>query len=86
MTEHTVSKRDSKAVKYTDFTSKEFSELMDYLEEPRSRQEIQEFCGLKSRDHLRNKVLVPLINVKKIDLTIPEKPQSSKQKYVRHSD
>ena len=86
VTEHTVSKRDSKTVKYTDFTSKEFSELMDYLEQPRSRQEIQEFCGLKSRDHLRNKVLVPLIEAKKIDLTIPEKPQSSKQKYVRHRD
>ena len=36
-------------------------------------------------DNLKNnicKILIPLIDSKKIKLTIPDKPTSSKQKYV----
>lgn len=50
-----------------------------------SYQEIQEFCGYKSRDYLRKNILTPLIEAGKVDMTIPEKPQSSKQKYVKHT-
>lgn len=59
-----------------------FASLREYLREPRSRAELQEFCKIKSRDHFRNKILNPLLNTKKIRLTRPEKPTSSKQKYV----
>lgn len=63
---------------------KELSDLMSFLEVPRTRKELQEFCNISSREYFRTKILNPLIEAKKIDLTIPDKPQSSKQKYVKH--
>ena len=42
---------------------------------------MQKFCEIKSRDHFRNKILIPLIDSKKIKLTLPDKPASSRQKY-----
>lgn len=68
----------------TDMSIEEFSKLMRFLEEPRTRKELQAFLGYKSRDYFRRKILLPLIEAGKIDLTIPDKPQSSKQQYVRH--
>ena len=56
--------------------------LREYLREPRSRAELQKFCKISSRDYFRNNILNPLINAEKIQLTIPEKPTSSKQKYI----
>ena len=64
---------------------KEYARLMEFLNVPRTRQEIQEFCGYKSRDYLRKNILAPLIEAGKVDMTIPEKPQSSKQKYVKYT-
>ena len=63
---------------------KELSDLISFLEVPRTRKELQEFCNISSREYFRTKILNPLIEAKKIDLTIPDKPQSSKQKYVKH--
>lgn len=68
-----------------DMDIEKFSELMEFMNSPRTRKELQDFCGYKSRDYFRNKILIPLINAGKIDMTIPDKPQSSKQKYVRKS-
>lgn len=67
-----------------DIDIKDYARLIEFLATPKSRKEIQEFFGYKSRDHLRKKILIPLIESGKIDLTIPDKPQSSKQRYVWH--
>ena len=64
---------------------KEYAQLMEFLNVPRTRQEIQEFCGYKSRDYFRKNILTPLIEAGKVDMTIPEKPKSSKQRYVKHT-
>lgn len=64
---------------------KEYARLMEYLKEPRTRQELQAFCNYSSRDYFRTKVLNPLVEEGIIDLTIPEKPHSSKQRYVKHT-
>jgi ATP-dependent DNA helicase RecG len=65
------------------FHSRELLEkLREYLREPRSRAELQKFCGISSRDYFRNNILKPLIASKKINPTKPDKPTSSKQKYV----
>lgn len=64
-------------------SEKDYERLIDYLNVPRSRQEIQEFCGFKSRNYFVKNILNPLIESGRVDLTIPEKPQSSKQKYVK---
>ena len=60
-------------------------QLRDFLQVPKTRKEIQEFCGYKSRDYLSKIILKPLVKVGKIKLTIPDKPQSSKQQYVWHN-
>lgn len=52
--------------------------------QPRTRQELQAFCNYGSRDYFRTKVLNPLVEEGIIDLTIPEKPHSPKQRYVKH--
>jgi hypothetical protein len=56
--------------------------LREYLREPRSRAELQQFCHMSSRDYFRKNILKPLIVSKKISPTKPDKPTSSKQKYV----
>lgn len=63
-----------------------FARLREYLSEPRSRAELQKFCDIKSRDHFRNVILIPLLDSKIIRLTIPDKPTSSKQKYVWNNE
>lgn len=62
---------------------KEYARLMEYLEIPRSRRDIQEFCGYKSRDSFMKNILYPLIELGKINLLLPDKPKSPKQKYVK---
>lgn len=57
--------------------------LLDYCSEARSRAEIQAFCEISSRDYFRNKILLPLLESGRLKRTIPEKPNSSKQKYIR---
>ena len=48
----------------------------------RSRAEIIEFCGLKSRAQFATRYLMPLIENNKLAMTIPDKPKSKKQKYL----
>lgn len=38
--------------------------------------------GLSHREHFRHKILLPLIEQGLLTLTIPDKPNSSKQKYI----
>lgn len=56
--------------------------LIEFCTVPRSRQEIIEFLGF-SRYYSMSKIVQPLIDVGKISLTLPDKPKSSKQRYVR---
>jgi ATP-dependent DNA helicase RecG len=65
-----------------DIDAELLEKLREYLREPRSRAELQKFCGISSRDYFRNNILKPLIVSKKINPTKPDKPTSSKQKYV----
>ena len=57
--------------------------LLDYCTEARTRVEIQEFCKISSRDYFRKNILIPLLNSGRLKQTIPDKPNSSKQKYIR---
>lgn len=60
--------------------------LREYMREPRSRAELQSFCKISSRDYFRNKILNPLVEAGKVKLTIPEKPTSSKQRYIWNAE
>lgn len=55
--------------------------LLDYCREAKSREEIQTFCGIKSVRYIREQILQPLLKYNLICRTIPDKPNSSKQKY-----
>ena len=57
--------------------------LLDYCSTPRSRDEMQRFCGIASRDYFRTKILKPLLDSEKLNRTIPDKPNSKNQKYVK---
>ena len=46
-----------------------------------SRQQIQESLGLKDTRHFRDTYLNPTLRAGLVEMTIPEKPQSSKQRY-----
>lgn len=59
-----------------------YKDLQEFMKEPRSRAQLQKFCKISSREYFRTKILNPLINAGKVQLTIPDKPTSSKQKYV----
>ena len=46
-----------------------------------SRQGIQEALGLKHRAYFRKAYLLPALRAGLIEMTIPDKPRSSKQRY-----
>lgn len=61
------------------------NKLLDCLERnvPLSANEIMEKLGIKSKTTLRNQYLHPAIKQGLVKLTIPDKPNSSKQNYYR---
>jgi len=45
------------------------------------RQDIQDALGLKHEEHFRGHYLIPALESGFIEMTNPDKPKSSKQKY-----
>lgn len=62
--------------------SKREMAILDFCKIPRSADEIGKFINIKDRKHLRNSILKPLLEKKLLKLTIPDKPNSPKQKYL----
>ena len=59
------------------------AELIKFCGMPRSKREIMDFLGLTDSKNFRKRYLVPLLNAGKIEMTIPDKPNSRKQKYKK---
>lgn len=59
------------------------AELIEFCGMPRSKREIMDFPGLTDSKNFRKRYLVPLLNAGKIEMTIPDKPNSRKQKYKK---
>ena len=57
--------------------------IIEFCTEPKSREEIQLFVGIAHREHFRAKILKPLLDSGKLKMTIPDKPNSRNQKYVK---
>lgn len=55
--------------------------ILEFCRQPRNRVELTEFVG-KSRNFVMAKIVQPLVEAGKLELTLPDKPKSSKQKYV----
>jgi ATP-dependent DNA helicase RecG len=57
--------------------------LMNYCSLPRSRKEMQVFCGIKSDEYFRKSIVNPLLTLGLVNMTIPDKPNSRNQKYIK---
>ena len=59
------------------------AELIEFCGVPRSKREMLDYLGLTDSKNFRERYLVPLLNAGKIEMTIPDKPNSRKQKYQK---
>jgi len=57
--------------------------LLEYCATPRTRDEIQQHYGISTREYFRKKILKPLLESGRLKMTIPDKPNSHNQKYVK---
>ena len=55
--------------------------MLGILKDEMSRQQLQSALDLNSRDNFDKRYLKPAIELKLIELTIPDKPSSRLQKY-----
>jgi len=55
--------------------------LLAAMEGEMKRREMQGVLGLKHEDHFREAYLLPALKIRGIEMTIPDKPRSSKQRY-----
>lgn len=66
------------------FREDEVSEeaILDFCSVPRTRAELIGFAG-KSRSYVMLHMVAPLVRAGRLKMTLPDKPKSSKQRYVR---
>jgi len=57
------------------------AEILKAAVSPCTRAELQQAAGLKDREHFRKAYLEPLLEAVWLEMTIPEKPRSSRQRY-----
>ena len=69
----------------TDISPELLLRILEFCNTPRTRTEIKEFCGYKSPSHFREKIMNPLLAGRQLVPTIPDKPNSPKQKYIRRT-
>ncbi|MFZ4985820.1 MAG: Fic family protein, partial [Blastocatellia bacterium] len=55
--------------------------LLPLLVGEMTRQQLREAIGLRDDEHFRRAYLIPALEAGLIEMTIPEKPRSSRQKY-----
>ena len=60
-----------------------FERVIEFCDIPRTKKEIQEYLQIKSERYIREKIITPLIEKDQLKRTIPDKPNSPKQKYVK---
>ena len=58
------------------------AKILRFCATPRKKSEIAEYCGYKDRRRFADKYLKPLLEAGELVMTIPDKPNSSKQMYV----
>lgn len=56
--------------------------LLAYCETPRSRQDMQDHCGIQSRSYFSTHVLKPMLQAGLIRQTLPNAPRSKNQRYI----
>ena len=56
--------------------------ILEFCKAPRTMQEMLDYVGMHDRKNFRKLYVKELIEQGKLEMTIPDKPNSSKQKYV----
>lgn len=64
-------------------TDKQAKKILKYCSEPRSTKEILSHMGLANKQHLHKTYIKPLLAAGKLKMTIPDKPNSRNQKYIK---
>ena len=75
--------QDKEQVKEQDKEQVTIQDLIQFCSVPRSRKEMQEFMGLAGRRNFSEKYIKPLPRAGKIEMTVPDKPNSRNQKYQK---
>lgn len=78
-----ASKQDNTQDNTQDSTQDRMDKLVDFCTVPRTREEMQQFYGIAIREYFRKKVLNPLLDSGKLKRTLPDKPNSRYQKYIK---
>ena len=87
----TISKQDSSDPVNVEETSaagtaKTKDDFLEFLKTPRSRKEIADYWGVGTISYAMTLYVNPLIEKGIVTMTIPEKPKSRNQKFVRFID
>ena len=61
--------------------SRDQVQLLEFTRSPRAFLELMEFAGRSNRTKFRDQVVRPLLKARWMEMTIPDKPRSSKQRY-----
>lgn len=72
-----------KVTKSATKSTETMNEVLAFCEQPKSLTEIMAHLGLKHRNNTKSRYVDPLIENGFLEMTIPEKPNSRNQKYVR---
>lgn len=56
--------------------------LLLYCVEPRTTKEMMAHLEVSHREHFRDSLLIPLLDSGLLEMTLPDKPRSPKQRYV----
>lgn len=59
------------------------TELLNFCTVPRTRKEMQDYCGIKTEKYFREKIIKPMLTEGFIKRTIPDKPNCRNQKYIK---
>ena len=73
----------SDGVKFIKLSNEKLNSLLEYCCTERTRKEMMEWCSIKSDSYFRINILKPLLSVGLLKMTVPDKPNSSKQKYIK---
>ena len=68
--------------KTQDKTQTNLNKILEICKEPKSIAEIMKELGYKSNKTLKRNYIKPLVEKGKLEMTIPDKPTSRKQKYI----
>ena len=68
-------------VQVTDQVTVQVAELLAAIAEEATSEQLRKILNLKHKGHFRTSYLLPALKSGLIEMTIPEKPQSSKQRY-----